>query len=107
MIVWGGRSGTVDDPTHSNTGGRYKPATNAWTADSTVANVPQARSNHTAVWTGTEMIVWGGWGGQIVSSGQLYSGGRYDPVGDAWTATDESGSPSPRTKHTAVWTGTE
>jgi hypothetical protein len=30
-----------------------------WTATST-ANAPDARSGHTAVWTGSEMIVWGG-----------------------------------------------
>ena len=34
-----------------------------WTATSTT-NVPTARNFHTAVWTGSEMIVWGGvWGG--------------------------------------------
>jgi N-acetylneuraminic acid mutarotase len=106
MIVWGGRSGAVNDPTHYDTGGRYNPATNTWT-DVAAANSPQARSNHTAIWTGAEMIVWGGWGGEIVSSGQLTSGGRYDPVTGTWTATDEAGAPSPRTKHTAVWTGSE
>ena len=58
MIVWGGTpdaAGNVFD-----TGGRYDPSTNSWTATST-ANVPTARSNHTAVWTGSEMIVWGGY----------------------------------------------
>src|SRR6476660_899142 len=30
-----------------------------WTATSTT-NAPSARAGHTAVWTGTEMIVWGG-----------------------------------------------
>ena len=33
-----------------------------WTATST-ANAPDGRVSHTAVWTGTEMIVWGGWNG--------------------------------------------
>jgi hypothetical protein len=31
----------------------------SWTA-TTTTNAPGARSSHTAVWTGTEMIVWGG-----------------------------------------------
>ena len=31
-----------------------------WTATSTT-NAPAARAGHTAVWTGSEMIVWGGW----------------------------------------------
>ena len=43
-----------------STGGRYDPATDGWTATSTAADAPEARGDHTAVWTGTEMIVWGG-----------------------------------------------
>ena len=42
-----------------NTGGRYNPSTDSWTATSTT-NAPAARAHHTAVWTGSEMIVWGG-----------------------------------------------
>ena len=42
-----------------NTGGRYHPAGNSWTAVTTTG-APAARRNHTAVWTGSEMIVWGG-----------------------------------------------
>ena len=42
-----------------NTGGRYNPSTETWTATNTT-NAPDARSSHTAVWTGSEMIVWGG-----------------------------------------------
>ena len=42
-----------------NTGGRYNPSTDSWTATSTT-NAPAARFVHTAVWTGSEMIVWGG-----------------------------------------------
>jgi hypothetical protein len=55
MLVWGG----YDDSGLNLTGGRYDPATDTWAATSTV-NAPSARIYHTAVWTGTEMIVWGG-----------------------------------------------
>ena len=59
MIVWGGaRSGTW-----FNTGGRYDPGTNTWTATS-MTNAPTARIDHTAIWTGSEMIVWGGYNGR-------------------------------------------
>src|SRR6185437_6648757 len=34
---------------------------NTWTATSTV-NAPSERDSHTAVWTGSEMIIWGGSG---------------------------------------------
>jgi N-acetylneuraminic acid mutarotase len=63
---------------------------------------PEPRSDHTAVWTGTKMIVWGGTGG-----GPLDSGARYDPATDTWTATSLVNAPSPRTTHTAIWTGSE
>src|SRR5947207_15285165 len=55
-----------------NTGGRYDSCTDSWT-DTSTANVPSARQLHTAVWTGSEMIVWGGFG--IIS--YLNTGGRY------------------------------
>ncbi len=42
-----------------NTGGRYNPSTDSWTATSTI-NAASIRVRHTAVWTGSEMIVWGG-----------------------------------------------
>ena len=46
---------------------------------------------HTAVWTGSEMIVWGG-----VRPGLLNTGGRYDPGTDSWTATSTTNAPSAR-----------
>ncbi|HSM15028.1 MAG TPA: kelch repeat-containing protein, partial [Thermoanaerobaculia bacterium] len=52
--------------------------------------VPATRRRHTAVWTGTEMIVWGGFDG----SSRLDTGGRYDPATDIWVATSRAGAPS-------------
>ncbi|HZD09583.1 MAG TPA: hypothetical protein VE176_15105, partial [Candidatus Limnocylindrales bacterium] len=74
-----------------------------WTPTS-VTNAPDARANHTAVWTGNEMIVWGG-----VTSGPIYfnTGGRYNPSTDSWTATSLTNAPAARASHTAVWTGSE
>src|SRR5262249_15859507 len=46
-----------------------------WTA-TTLTNAPAARAGHTAVWTGSEMIVWGG--------GDDNTGGRYNPSTDTW-----------------------
>ena len=85
-----------------NTGGRYNPGTNSWTATSTT-NAPAGRYGHTAVWTGSEMIVWGG-----VDETSNYSntGGRYNPTTNSWTATSTSNAPDSRYYHTAVWTGT-
>ena len=74
----------------------------AWAA-TTTANAPTAREWHTAVWTGTEMIVWGGWD----SANYLNTGGKYNPSTDSWTATSVTNAPAARARHTAVWTGTE
>src|SRR5438094_1529364 len=97
MIVWGG----TNAPT--NTGGRYNPSTDSWTATSTT-NAPTARWYHTAVWTGSEMIVWGGRG---AFSNDLNTGGRYNPSTDSWIPTSTSNAPSARQGHTAVSTGSE
>ena len=72
-----------------------------WTATSPT-NVPDARRNHTAVWTGSEMIVWGGDRGIVFNTG-----GRYNPSTRSWTATSTTNAPSARNQHTAVWTGGE
>ena len=99
MIVWGG----VGTSGRLNTGGRYNPSTDTWTATSTT-NAPEARTEHTAVWTGSEMIVWGGFG---TGSGDLNTGGRYNPSTNTWTATSTTNAPDARDSHTAVWTGSE
>src|SRR5205823_7595845 len=62
-----------------------------WTATTTV-NAPEARETHTAVWTGSEMIIWGG--GNF--NGGLNTGGRYNPALDAWTATSTTNAPEAR-----------
>jgi len=67
MIVWGGLG-----IGYLNTGGRYNPGTDSWTATSTT-NAPSGRAFHTAVWTGSEMIVWGGADG----TSYLNTAGRY------------------------------
>src|SRR5438876_8936091 len=73
-----------------------------WTATSTTS-APAGRYLHTAVWTGTEMIVWGGFNG----SSFFNTGGRYNPGTDSWTATSTTSAPAGRQQHTAVWTGSE
>src|SRR5437667_82298 len=53
---------------------------NTWAA---TAAPPEARSRHTAVWTGSEMIIWGGLSHE--SFQDLNTGGRYNPNTDSWT----------------------
>jgi hypothetical protein len=41
-------------------GSRFDPATGTWSALPTTAGAPTPRQDHSAVWTGAAMIVWGG-----------------------------------------------
>jgi Secretion system C-terminal sorting domain/Kelch motif len=70
-----------------------------WTPTSTV-NAPTARWGHTAMWTGSKMLIWGG----DLSNN---SGGIFDPVTNSWQTMSSANSPSPRCYHTAIWTGSK
>src|SRR6266705_2200121 len=74
-----------------------------WTATST-ASAPVGRRFHTAVWTGSEMIVRGG---QDQSLNPLNTGARYNPSTDSWSAVSTVNAPAGRSRHTIVWTGSE
>jgi hypothetical protein len=102
MIVWGGH-GPIG--TMVNVGGRYDPTADAWTGTTSLVGAPSPRWGHSAVWTGKEMILWGGSPG---GAGLYADGYRYDPTTNAWSgAISTVGAPSPRRVHSAVWTGTE
>ena len=79
------------------------PASDTWVATRN-ANPPVGRWEHTAVWTGGEMIVWGG---ELATGGTGNSGGRYVPATDTWTVTSTINAPDARERHAAVWTGNE
>lgn len=101
LLVWGG-DGTND---YVNSGAQLLftngvPA--RWTAIS-LAGAPSARIGHTAIWTGSRMMIWGGHD----SGGPLGDGAAYDPANDSWTALAVSNAPMARSAHTAIWTGTE
>jgi N-acetylneuraminic acid mutarotase len=102
MIVWGGYDGL----NRVNNGARYNPVSDTWVtmADLSSGVLPRPeRSRHGAVWTGTEMIIWGGVGQFSLEN----DGARYDPVMNSWTAISGLGAPTMRYFHTAAWTGTE
>jgi N-acetylneuraminic acid mutarotase len=102
MIVWGGNSLGWGLGSHLNDGARYNPTTDSWTPISTTG-APSARFGHTSVWTGSEMIIWGG----RDDSSYFNDGTRYNPTTDRWTPISTTGAPSARTGHTSVWTGSE
>jgi hypothetical protein len=102
MIIWGGH----DAGGRTNTGARYNPTANSWNAMSTTS-APSARLYHTAVWTGSAMIVWGGY--NSLEGGSLNTGGVYYPDSNSWDyfATSLIGAPTARQQHMAFWTGSE
>lgn len=102
LILWGSSTGggsvaAAFTPAANNIGGK-------WKAISTV-NAPSPRTGHSAVWTGSKMIVWGGQaylGGAFLNDGAVY-----DPIADQWTTIPASASVVPLTHGSAVWTGQE
>jgi hypothetical protein len=96
MINWGG-----SDDGFLVEGQRYDPLLDTWRGMSDVG-APTNYLGHTAVWTGNEMIVWGG----EVDYAWLNIGGRYDPPLDVWSpvAFHET---LDRFNTSAVWTGQE
>ena len=68
--------------------------------DTTTFNAPERRAYHTAVWSGSEKIVWGG----LHDNGPFFlnTGGRYcAPLGPTPTAT-----PTPTPAESVYSTGT-
>jgi N-acetylneuraminic acid mutarotase len=102
IIIWGGRDYGISDVT--NTGARYNPETNEWAVIS-VQNAPVGRQEHTAVWTGSELFIWGGRFEDLVTF--TNSGGRYDPTTNTWSAMSTMNAPEARVWHVATWNGSE
>ena len=79
----------------------------SWTRE--LPQGPQAKRGQSMVWTGAELIVWGGTIASPPSSGLWTNAGfSYDPVRDVWRPIRlDDTTPEPRAFHSAVWTGSE
>lgn len=98
-IIWGGADQQLSGAVQY-TGSVFNYSTQTW-AEMTNSLAPTARSGHSAVWTGTKMIVWGG----KETSTMTNTGAMYDPSLDSWVTTFQTGAPTARMYHAAVWTG--
>jgi N-acetylneuraminic acid mutarotase len=106
MLVWGGAAAGMGGIRQvTNTGASYDPVSNTW--EDIPATEAKAREGHTAVWTGAEMIILGGY--EVTSSDVSSEVSVYVPAshGGAWTLTKRAESVAIRDGHTAVWTGSE
>lgn len=95
MIVWGGQ--IEADPGVTASGAAYDPATDSWAPISEVG-APSARHSHQVVWTGSKMIVWGGFSSTFENSGAIY-----DPASDTWTPMSLAGAPTGRVSFSSGW----
>ncbi|MPZ87706.1 MAG: hypothetical protein GEU81_06440 [Nitriliruptorales bacterium] len=98
LLLWGG---AFDDGFERRTflaDGAALDAGNAWSG---LPEAPlSARTGHAAVWTGSELLIWGGEG----SAGFFADGAAYDPATGTWRSLPEAPL-SPRAGIAAVWTG--
>lgn len=102
MLLFGGDD--AEDGFYSNTGQIFDPnARNTFPVPALPTTGITARSGMACVWSGTQLIVWGGEN----TSGTLNTGGRISPTASSWTALPSANAPTARTLHTAVWTGTK
>jgi N-acetylneuraminic acid mutarotase len=66
------------------------------------SGAPAARFWHSSLWTGSQMLIWGGYDG----SSNLNTGGIYNPTTNSWSAISTAGdAPSARRHVASVWTG--
>ena len=104
VIVWGGS--TLG--TYTNRGGVYDPSTDTWLSTPNLTNgtgAPPGRMWHVMLWTGSRLLIWGG----FINGSQFSDGGVYDPVSDTWESKPNlnsgTGAPSQRYLATGAWTG--
>jgi hypothetical protein len=104
LLMWSGHAAADRGNvlTYLADGARYHAASDTWFPLSG-EGAPSPRSGALTVWTGQELVIWGG---GADASAQYMDGGAYDPRTDAWrplSPTPESlGDPT-----SVVWTGSE
>jgi hypothetical protein len=102
FLVWGGGTGDKAHGDVRDDGAAYDPATDTWRM---LAPSPlEARERHTAVWTGAEMVVWGGTHHHH-GVGGLLDGARYDPETDTWRPMADAPPGTDRSTGQAVMLG--
>jgi N-acetylneuraminic acid mutarotase len=79
MLVWGGTGRTEScRPCQHDDGAAYELSSDSWKL--MTPSPLSARGNHRAIWTGKEMVVWGGF-----STTELNDGAAYNPASDSWS----------------------
>ncbi|HET6210781.1 MAG TPA: hypothetical protein VFD94_10385 [Jatrophihabitans sp.] len=79
----------------------YNPTTNSWRS---LPAMPFSRNYFAAVWTGRQVLVWGGFSGRPAATIPP-NGEAYDPSTNSWSAMPAAPLPG-RANPVAAWTGT-
>lgn len=103
VIIWGGRFQSASADNFLSDGRIYDEPTNTW-ATISGTNAPLGRQDHTAIWTGSKMIIWGG-NTAPVAGNLTNTGAIYDLATDSWTTMSTTNAPIGRYGHSAIWTG--
>jgi hypothetical protein len=100
-VIWTGKEAIFLLATKDRLEGQaYDPATDTWR---TIAAAPLAsRSGAVAVWTGSEVIVWGGGAPENPAA---VRGAAYDPINDTWRRI--AAAPIGLNLISGMWTGRE
>jgi hypothetical protein len=105
LIIWGGVTTGGGLQIALSDGAAYNPSTRTWRL---LPSSPlSGRANASAVWTGTEVIIWGGEGIGIYGtpSGKLNAeGASYTPSTNTWKLLPDAPIES-RNDATLIWTG--
>jgi hypothetical protein len=109
ILIWGGQGATSDvcmprdgenlcgDPAPDD-GAAYDPSNDTWRMlPSSPLHANGSFMNFIGVWTGTELVVWGG---------KPVAAAAYNPTTDAWRSLD-AGTREATYDQRSVWTGTE
>jgi N-acetylneuraminic acid mutarotase len=102
LLAWGGYS-TIG-AAFLDTGAMVNISSNSnWNALSP-SNAPTPRASHSNVWTGSNMIVFGGTG---TAGAYFGDGGIFNPGANTWGPVGTDQVPTSRADHVSVWTGSK
>lgn len=99
--VWDGREVLVTGVgARATSAFAFNPTTNRWRR---LASLPAPRAGATALWTGEQLVLWGGQHASASLPGGLRTGLAYEPRSDRWSAI--SRAPMRGGGTTVAWTG--
>ena len=104
LVVWGGNEGGSGHPPHEGDGWVFDAGSRSWTELPPSPLSP--RSSAQGVWTGDEVLIWGGTEGSWLGEAALGDGAAFDPATGTWRSLP----PSPVDAFgplASVWTGSE